>query len=85
MEKLADSCILIFYGESMYLLYLTIFIMFFQPAAVWPALEVYQPLRNSAILALLAYMFSQKRSAAPFFAENVVSCQLSVVSFQPSA
>jgi hypothetical protein len=68
----------------MYLLYLTIFIMFFQPAAIWPALEVYQPLRNSAILALLAYMFSQKRSAAPFFAEKVVSCQLSVVSYQSS-
>ncbi|OGS26266.1 MAG: hypothetical protein A2339_01570 [Elusimicrobia bacterium RIFOXYB12_FULL_50_12] len=56
---------------AFFLLCLTIFIMFFQPAEVWPILEKYQPLRNSAIFALLGYIFSRKHNKEPFFAEKV--------------
>lgn len=53
---------------AFFLLWLTVFIMFFQPVAVWPALAPFQPLRNAALLALVAYIFSQKSSTTqPFF------------------
>ncbi|MGV8056424.1 MAG: O-antigen ligase family protein [Smithellaceae bacterium] len=38
-----------------FLLCITIFIMFFQPDAIYPTLAPFQPLRNSAIIALGAY------------------------------
>ena len=40
------------------LLWLTVFIMFFQPTIVFPWLEPYSPLKNTALLALVAYVFS---------------------------
>lgn len=56
---------------AFFLLCVTIFVMIFQPTAIWPALMPYQPLRNTAILALAAYLL-QKRPAhkRPFFAEK---------------
>jgi len=41
--------------------------MFFQPTAVFPELIPYQPLRNSALIALLVYLISRKKNPTPFF------------------
>lgn len=52
------------------LLWVTVFIMFFQPVSVWPELAPYQPLRNTAIAALLAFVFSGRAAGArPFLSE----------------
>ncbi|MCK5267150.1 MAG: O-antigen ligase family protein [Spirochaetes bacterium] len=41
--------------------------MFFQPAAVFPQLAPYQPVKNTAIMALLTYILGGKKSKIPFF------------------
>lgn len=56
---------------AIYLLYSTLFVMFFQPVFLWPALEPLQPLRNFAIAALLMFMFSNARSKVPFLKNNI--------------
>ncbi len=53
------------------LMCITIFIMFFQPASVWPVLTPYQPLKYSAIIALAAYVFDRKKST-----QNVLSVDI---------
>lgn len=53
------------------LLWLTVFIMFFQPTIVFPFLSNYSPLKYSAICALLAYIFSAKEKGASFFSSNI--------------
>jgi hypothetical protein len=50
---------------------MTVFIMFFQPVSIWPAFNMYQPLRNSAILALIAYVIANKKSNVSFFSNKV--------------
>lgn len=45
--------------------------MFFQPTYMFPWLEPFQPLRNSAILALVAYIFSGNKPKTPFFKEKI--------------
>lgn len=52
---------------AFFLLCLTMFIMFFQPVAVFPHLQKIQPLRNAAIIALLVYGVSNEKSKTPFF------------------
>jgi len=52
---------------AFFLLCVTIFIMFFQPTTVFPQLEQYQPLRNSALIALMAYILFEEKKGAPFF------------------
>ncbi len=52
---------------SYILLLATVFIMFFQPTAVFPALLPYQPLRNIAIISLLVYFIAKKNDSVPFF------------------
>ncbi len=49
------------------LLFITVFIMFFQPTAVFPELIPYQPLRNIALIALLVYLISRKKNPIQFF------------------
>jgi len=56
---------------AFFFLCVTIFIMFFQPAAVFPMLERYQPLRNSALIAFVAYLLSKKQGTPNFFKERV--------------
>jgi O-antigen ligase len=43
--------------------------MFIQPAALFPAIAELSPLRNVAILALLAYIFSKKDTSESFFSD----------------
>lgn len=52
---------------AFFLLWLTVFVMFLQPVFIWPALEPFQPLRNIALAALIAFVFSEKHSSVPSF------------------
>jgi len=52
---------------AFFFLCVSVFIMFFQPVYIWPWLEQYQPLRNSAIIALIAYSLVGYKSKTPFF------------------
>lgn len=56
---------------AFFLLCFTIFIMFLQPVFIWPWMEAYQPLRNSAILAMVAYLFSKKQKQKSFFSNKI--------------
>ena len=55
------------------LLWLTVFIMFFQPTTVFPALLPYSPLKYTALVALLAYIVSgpQNKSDIPFLSNQI--------------
>ncbi|MEN6474577.1 MAG: O-antigen ligase family protein [Syntrophaceae bacterium] len=55
---------------SCYLMYLTVFIMFFQPTSIFPWMEAAQPLRNAAIIAFIAYLFAAKKSSHGFMEIN---------------
>lgn len=52
------------------LLCITTFIMFFQPVWVFPWLDAIQPLRSSALLALIGFIFSNKKENSYFFNER---------------
>ncbi len=52
---------------AFFFLCVAIFIMFFQPGFVFPWMEQYQPLKNSAILALVTYILWGKKSSVPFW------------------
>lgn len=56
---------------AFFILCIAIFIMFFQPAFVIPSLESLQPLRNSAIAALLAYFFTSDKANTKFFSSKI--------------
>ena len=56
---------------AFFLLCLTLFTMFFLPTYFFPWLEPYQPLRNFAILALVTFTFSGKKSQTPFFSNKI--------------
>jgi O-antigen ligase len=69
------------------LLCISIFIMFFQPVFVFPGLTPYQPLRNSALLALAVYLVAGRRPGPRFLASRVnryfvlfVACQVASAS-----
>ncbi len=49
-----------------YLLCITIFVMFFQPGYIFPWVETLQPLRNSAIIAFVSYIFADHMSSKQF-------------------
>ncbi len=55
------------------LLWLTVFIMFFQPTTVFPVLLPYSPLKYTALVALLAYIAAgpQNKSYIPFLSEKI--------------
>jgi putative inorganic carbon (hco3(-)) transporter len=46
------------------------FIMFFQPTYVFPALEPYRPYRVAAIMAIILYLITGKKSKSSFFSIN---------------
>ncbi len=52
-------------------LFLTIFVMFLQPTSLFPNLENFQPLRNSAILALVLFVLWGKKAKHSFFSSSV--------------
>jgi hypothetical protein len=52
---------------AFYFLCLTVLIMFLPPVSFFPWMESLQPLRNSAILALVAYFFSRKKTLTRFY------------------
>ena len=52
---------------SYFFLLIVVFIMFFQPTAVFPELVHYQPLRNTAVIAFILYLISRKNISSPFF------------------
>lgn len=56
---------------AFFFLCVTIFIMFFQPVYVFSQLEHLQPLRNMAILALVAYFFSKRKNEVPFSSVDI--------------
>lgn len=56
---------------AIFLLYATLFVMFFQPVYVWPVLEAWQPLRNLAIAALVAFLFAGGKSQTGFFSSKI--------------
>jgi len=53
------------------LLCISVFIMFFQPVSLFPELNPYQPLRNSAVIAFLAYLFAGEKTDKNFFLINI--------------
>ena len=52
------------------LLCISVLIMFFQPVSLFPELDPYQPLRNSAIIAMIAYIIAGEKSENNFFMIN---------------
>lgn len=56
---------------AFFLLCISIFIMFFQPVSVFPLLDAYSPVKNSAIIALVAYLATREKSDAPFLNNNI--------------
>jgi len=56
---------------AFFLFCLSIFIVFLQPTSIFPNLTPYQPLRNSAIIALIAYIFSRNKLQKPFLSNKV--------------
>lgn len=56
---------------AFFFLCITIFIMFFQPAAIFPHLSAYQPVRNSAIIALITYFLFGKKSKIHFLSVDM--------------
>jgi len=45
--------------------------MFFQPGAVFPWMEAYQPLRNFAIIALITYILAGNKNKVPFLSVKI--------------
>jgi len=43
------------------------FVMFFQPAYVWPTLAPYRPYRYAGIIAIITFIFFDKKSDTPLF------------------
>lgn len=52
-------------------LYLTIFVMFFQPTTVFPQLALYSPLKYMAIFSLILYFFFAKGKNTNFFENKI--------------
>jgi len=71
MKNCIQGLIILGVEMAFFLLCISIFIMFLQPTAIFPWLEPYQPLRNSAILALVAYIFCGKKSNVSFFKNKI--------------
>lgn len=58
---------------AFFLLWLTVFIMFFQPVSIWPALAPYQPLRNVAFIALIAFFSTERKNSIRSFFSNPIN------------
>ncbi|MBD3287793.1 hypothetical protein GF337_03235 [candidate division KSB1 bacterium] len=56
---------------AFFLLCIAVFIMFFQPTSVFPELVPYSPLKNSAIIAFIAYIPAANKSDIPFFENKI--------------
>jgi O-antigen ligase len=60
----------------------SIFVMFLQPVYIWPKLDPLQPLKNSAIIAMVAYLFAGRKSGKPFLPQKVNSFFLLFAAMQ---
>jgi len=67
---------------AFFFLLLFTFVMFFQPAFVFPALEPIQPYRYSALAALLMYFIVGKKNGKPIFASKYTQFFLLFVIWQ---